>query len=879
MATSTTERTLETTDITLRLATTGKGSRAAQPVRLGIPFARGVLETPGAVGIVDASGHAVPSETAILARWPDGSARWALVEFLATAPSGDYEYGVVVDQDTDDGGAEVAMRANRLDGAWRIDTGSTSFVVGATTLDPLSEVFVGDATRSLVERCEMVLTDGDGVRHRARVDSLGPERVGVVRSTFQALGAFEANGVDFCRFEARLDFWSQSGLVDFDFTLHNPRAATHPGGLWDLGDPGSVLFREMALELVLADGADWRTSWSAAPEDAPRDLAGGDLEIYQDSSGGENWNSRHHVDRDGRPTVRFRGARIRCGETTETRDRVSPTLHVDSKLGAVSVGVPRFWQEFPKSLELLEGRTVRVGLFPRQHEGLFELQGGEKKTHRVTLEFARSRDEAGGLEWTHSPLKASLPPAYYEAAGAFPYLVADAKQHDNDWNALIANCIEGPHRLVAKREVIDEYGWRNFGDLWADHESAYYKGPEPVVSHYNNQYDGIWGLLYQFARTGDTRWLEPAHDLAQHVVDIDIYHTSEDRPAYSGGLFWHTDHYTDVGRSTHRTYSADSPQAESGNPYGGGPSCEHCYTTGLLYWHWMTGDPRGRRAVLGLADWVLRIDDGSRNVLGAIDDGPTGLASATYSPDYHGPGRGAGNPINALVDAWELSRDRKYLDKAEELIRRCVHPGDDPAAHGLHDAESRWSYLLFFQVLGKYLDAKLLNDEIDDAFAYARASLVRYAIWMAEHEAPYKERLDSVEYPTETWSAHDLRKSCVFDFAARYGPTEWRDRFLERAEFFYREGLEGLLSFDTCTFTRPLVIAMTCGAQRTQFRSEPPEIDVPWDGGRDFGSPAEFAPQKARVKRALRTPRGLAKLALALLRPSILMRILRGRIS
>ena len=53
---------------------------------------------------------------------------------------------------------------------------------------------------------------------------------------------------------------------------------------------------------------------------------------------------------------------------------------------------------------------------------------------------------------------------------------------------------------------------------------------------------------------------------------------------------------------------------------------------------------------------------------------------------------------------------------------------------------------------------------------------MRYAEWMLAHEAPFATRFDRVEYPTESWPAQDIRKSCVFDYAAQYGPAESRER-------------------------------------------------------------------------------------------------------
>src|SRR5262249_50076324 len=169
---------------------------------------------------------------------------------------------------------------------------------------------------------------------------------------------------------------------------------------------------------------------------------------------------------------------------------------------------------------------------------------------------------------------------------------------------------------------------------------------------------------------------------------------------------------------------------------------------------------------LGLARFVVDIDDGRRTLFRWLDRGHTGLASASRTPDYHGPGRGSGNSVNALVDGHRLRGDREYLDKAEQIIRRCTHPTEDVAALNLLDAENRWFYTMFLQALAKYLDHKIEMDELDGMYAFGRDVLLRYARWMADHERPYLDEPAILEFPTETWPAQDLRKSEIFDHAA-----------------------------------------------------------------------------------------------------------------
>ena len=264
-------------------------------------------------------------------------------------------------------------------------------------------------------------------------------------------------------------------------------------------------------------------------------------------------------------------------------------------------------------------------------------------------------------------------PEWNAETKAIPFLLPTPADPDDRCESFLSGVVTGPRTFSVRREEIDEYGWRSYGDVYADHEAAYYKGDPPVVSHYNNQYDVLYGLLIQYLRSGDICWFDLAEPLARHIIDIDIYHTREDRAAYNGGMFWHTDHYRDAVTSTHRTYSRTNCGAVK-RVYGGGPSNEHNYTSGLLLYHYITGSLEARDAVLGLAGWVVAMDDGATTLLGLMDAGPTGLASHTTQGDYHGPGRGCGNSINALLDAWLLTRSRDDLDKAESLIRRAVHP-------------------------------------------------------------------------------------------------------------------------------------------------------------------------------------------------------------
>ena len=495
-----------------------------------------------------------------------------------------------------------------------------------------------------------MLADKDVEACLAHVDDLAVETNGPLRVTIRAQGEFKApSRPRWGRFVARLSFYAGSAFVQMQITLHNPQAARHPGGLWDLGDEGSVYFKELSLHIPLQAQVASQVAWTANAFHCLNDSLVGDIEIYQDSSGGENWQSTNHVNRFGRVMHAFRGYRLSVGDSLlEQGLRATPVVAVRGEKGAIAATVDKFWQNFPKALEV-HGNELSVGLFPRQYNDVYELQGGEQKTHTIYLQFFAPGEDLAEPGWVHDRLIPRATAEWYADSKAVCYLSPLNHDTNVECRELIDSAISGRQSFFARREIIDEYGWRHFGDLYADHEAVGHTGPQPLVAHYNNQYDVIYGAIVQYLRGGDRRWFELMADLARHVIDIDIYHTRKDRSEYNGGLFWHTDHYLDAGTATHRTYSKASLNVRDASSYGGGPSNEQNYTSGLLHYYYLTGDETAREAVLSLGDWVIAMDEGSRQPFGSIDRRPTGLASSTASPRYHGPGRGAGNSINALT--------------------------------------------------------------------------------------------------------------------------------------------------------------------------------------------------------------------------------------
>jgi hypothetical protein len=835
----------------LTLAAPTPARRIREHVTTGIALPRGQCRDAADLRLRRTTdGRVLALQARVLERWSDGSVRWALLDFQEDIEgSAPLELVVGTGQaEAPSGPVTVRTEGTRV----TLTNDRVTLVVGPGPQFPFVEAAC-DGRRALApDRSRLVVRQGASGESPLTVSSVEIEERGPLRAAVRLHGS--TDGAAPLGITLRVEVFAGVAAARLRLVLHNPRPARHPGGYWELGDAGSVLLGHVGFEFALADDAGPIEVQCSLEPGGPFERFHPPFRLHQESSGQPNWQSRVHVNRHGRVPLRYRGYRLTAAVSEREGAHATPAAVVDRGTSRLTATSRLFWQVFPKAVEVTPDGALRIDLLPGGCDDLHEVQGGERMAHEFALVFGSEGPSAA--EWLRAPAVVSVDPEWWALSGAVPDLVP-VTEPEAPYERLVRAAVDGDDTFVHKRNAIDEYGWRHFGDFYADHEN----GPSPagplIVSHYNNQYDGLWGCLVQFMRSGDPRWWELACDLAAHVAHVDIYWTRGDKSAYNGGLFWHTQHYVDAGRSTHRCY----PRAEGVN--GGGPSIEQNYSSGLLLFHLMTGDPWSREAVLTLAQWSRDMDDGRRTVFRVLSQAPTGYASATGATDYHGPGRGPANAIQTFLNAYRLEGNREWMRQAEVLIHRCIHPLDEVSSRNLLDAERRWYYTVFLQALGRYLGLKSERGEEDGDWHYARASLLRYARWMATHEYPYLDKPEILEYPTETWAAQDMRKCEVFNLAAKYtAEAAERSTFIERARFFFRSSVDTLHRWPSHVWTRPTVLMLSYGYAHLWHEAHRGDLPLlPPSPALDFGVPAVFEPQRAIAMRRARRLAAAAMLA------------------
>ena len=458
--------------------------------------------------------------------------------------------------------------------------------------------------------------DSAGTLH---VTSIQWELRGPVRSVLRVDGHLPAGGGRNVDVRLRLHVHTAIPGIRFELALTNPAKAEHAGGFWELGDPGSILFRDCSVRTSV--GTPATLEGTLVSGDAMDSLAL-PFSLYQDSSGGANWQSRVHVNRNGEVPLAFCGYHVRTGDTSRTGTRATPSVRVTSERGVTELAVRHFWQNAPKALEVADGQLT-LRLFPKQFADLHELQGGERKTHDFFVGFAADRVSATPLDWVREPAMAVIDPEWYAAADAVPYLTPASRDTNEAYRGLVNSIVDGPESFAARREVIDEFGWRNFGDIYADHEGAFTQGQHPVVSHYNNQYRRDLRIRHPVPANGGrpmvggaagTRLARPRYRHLSH----------EERPRKIQR--WAVLAYGSL-RRCRPLHTPCYPKAPGVS--GGGPSNEHAYPTGLMLHYFMSGQTASRDAAIELAEWILRMEDPNSTPFGCIWRNPTGMASST----------------------------------------------------------------------------------------------------------------------------------------------------------------------------------------------------------------------------------------------------------
>ena len=212
----------------------------AEPIRVGVPFAAGAFDGKAPLAVVGSDGVTRPVQTRVTDCWPDGSVRWLLVDFVLPVDAGTpAEWRGELRTSTEHPLRQGLPRRAML----QLARSPSARVCGAPAVRCSAKLPGGDDRRARVQFDARELSGGQGsfVSEEVTLENHGPLRA-TVRQTGRIGGLKQPLFVD-----ARVTVFAGSPVFRVDVTVRNPKGAAHPGGTWDLGDPGSVMLERFTM--------------------------------------------------------------------------------------------------------------------------------------------------------------------------------------------------------------------------------------------------------------------------------------------------------------------------------------------------------------------------------------------------------------------------------------------------------------------------------------------------------------------------------------------------------------------------------------------------------------------------------------------------------
>ncbi len=657
----------------------GAGQAAAgMPATFGVPVPRGRL--PRALtGRLQAGGVSSPAQCRVHSPWPDGSARWVLVDAVVPAPlppdgriAGTVHLSPAAAPGTSvrAGGSALLER----DGL-RIDL-SPERPVFPTVLSERE----GGAHVPGTSTVEIRLANGAALVPRSSPPVL--EESGHERSVLRYhVDHCDRDGTAHLRSIVRIHVYRSQRHLRVQHRLEvvspalgpaagDPRETPVPvesgaasRGITEAGRGGSTATAADVAACVGSGPGEENTlleiSSAVARVAIPGTRAliadGGRHELTANG----NWRLIQADDQGYQVyKVEASDSRIKAAE-----GRFSGRLLLETADGLVGLAVRRFWQTCPTGLRV-DGDGATVELLPALppeptagqpdteswHQLLFWrtsrgylLKAGQALTGEIALSLPATPEEAERIAaWCEQPALVRPAIDWLNRTGAMsPILAKSASPHPRYERAVDRACDE----WLRERDNLRQYGFLNFGDWYG--ESGWSWG--------NNEYDPAFAHYQEFLRGGRAEWAVLAAEAARHLADVDTCNHSSD-PAQVGGQYGHMPgHAGGYLPAYFRSKVAGSCMFYS-----------HSWVEGPVLHYLLTGDESVRETLERTGEWLL-----AGRTHGVIGGSVAADRQGLDAYDY-GQLRDAGWHLIHLCALARWSDDPRFMNAAHLVAERLL---------------------------------------------------------------------------------------------------------------------------------------------------------------------------------------------------------------
>ncbi|UCH24714.1 MAG: hypothetical protein JSV66_12270 [Trueperaceae bacterium] len=560
------------------------------PLTFGVPLPQGTL-SGGSNCLLKLGKHQQTAQLRTQATWPDGSARWVLIDGVVPPTSDRVTKGVLEPTSQPNlalDGISSRSQEHRLTVAHNQLTVTVDRDEGITIEQEAGQQQPLRLSFASVLGNELPLTSG-------RLEHLTVETLGHRRAVIHCVVPHEDEGgtahlqsnlrihlyagKPFVKLVHRLEVISPAlapaaaGGVLAEDVLKGPIGSAVAG---TKGEASTLLtLRSFALQLSCPDVrsvAVLGRSWDAT----------------------EDWRL---LQKNDHGYAVFTGERM-----TKHQGRATGQFTLEHSNGSFGVGIKDFWQTYPKGLRVQAG-AVEIELFPAltaktlpdEHEsdpeawhrlyfwlqgGLYRLKAGMALTSELVLDLA---GETGAVfDWLENPPVVRPALEHLNRCRALGPIGSKTASLLPRYEALADEALTSFHRDQAHFRA---FGQLNYGDWYG--ESGWSWG--------NNEYDPAYCAYIEFLRGGEPAWATWGAKAVRHLVDVDTLNHSAD-PSEIGGQAMHMPGHL----------GGYLPALFRSKMKGTNSIPSHTWVEGPLLHLLLTGDETVRESIEKTKGWLLQ---------------------------------------------------------------------------------------------------------------------------------------------------------------------------------------------------------------------------------------------------------------------------------
>ncbi|MAE61289.1 MAG: hypothetical protein CMJ49_08035 [Planctomycetaceae bacterium] len=596
----------------------------------GVPFPQGALTDVSALSLQDESGGQQTLATEALGHWPDGSVKWALLQFpVSFEHNGSRTLTLHWPRAGAGDKSGSTINLSKFETEWEVNNGRLTFrlpMSGQALLTRLQAngTPVAHDIRAQVQDESGVTFTGE-LNSEPAIEHLTDKMLVISRRGIHR----DVDGNKYFSFVFRLTVFADADDIEVEYQFvhdepfrHAPPPAQIIQGVGsqtiDTDHPGMRELR--SVRLVLRHGIDSPTEYVTCPL------------CTVDEVGLVRSAEPMRILLTQAPKIGLYDAMI-DGEVLVGDKRIGTShgwVGLSDGARGLSASVRSFGQQWPKGITA-NAHDVVIELWP-ESAGPLHIYQGQAKTHGVKLRaFDGPTSQVRLPDWHFAyqfPIVLSAPQWYIGSGAVGSVFHYQPEKYPG---------IERRFRLEFEQFLGHDrlLGMMDYGDYESLGEASWGRRGNFMS---NLEHDFAQAVWLQFVRTGSYRYMDYFDAGVRHVLDVDIVHF-DDQDDQIGG--WR------VHGSLHAA-----------------PDCDlsHSWAESLVSHYYYTGYTPSLAAARGVADWMVRrIEHDGQGRIGARD---------------------RGWPLIALSTVYQATRDALYAQAAKKIVESFTDGPDPLEANG-----------------------------------------------------------------------------------------------------------------------------------------------------------------------------------------------------